>query len=406
LGKPKNRVWIFWRAIMAKSAEEYEQELARLREELEQLRSRLALSQSAGASLFYSSGPAPSFTILGLEEMVLQVDGEGLIRFANSSMARLLGAPDKKEMLKTPLAQWDKGILGQGFLSSLVGAVKEAGQLCMLEKEYAQLPADSLPQRSGVEGAVTLRFVCSPAKDQVQIIVQDVTYSRWLEKSFSRYVSPKVIELLRKVPPADLLKVKRAELSVLFADLRGFTLISQELEPEKVCEMVNSYLSRMADCVEKYDGTVDKFVGDEIMAVFGAPLMQKDHALRALLCAVDMVREHGLWQEEQKRKNAPCPPVGIGIATGPVITGNIGHEKQMDYTVLGHTVNLAARLCAKAEGMEILTVKAAHESALKAMKEGVEFRDMPHLSFKPRGMMELKNVKEPVEVIRVISRHS
>jgi len=230
-----------------------------------------------------------------------------------------------------------------------------------------------------------------------------VTSNRWLEKTFSKYVSSKVIELLRTIPSADLLKVERRVLTVLFADLRGFTRVSQEIEPEEVCEMVNSYLTRMVECVEAYDGTVDKFVGDEIMAAFGAPLPQKDHALRSLLCAVDMVKSHKAWQEQRIAENKPAPPVGIGIVTGEVIVGNVGTEKQMDYTVLGHSVNLASRLCAIAAGLEILTVKATHQSALKSLKKGTEIKNIPHLRFEPKGKRELKNVQTPVEVIQVIA---
>jgi len=162
----------------------------------------------------------------------------------------------------------------------------------------------------------------------------------------------------------------------------------------------------MVECVEKYDGTIDKFIGDEIMAFFGAPLAQKDHALRGLLCAVEMIESHQAWQRERKNKGLKAPPVGIGVVTGEVIIGNIGTEKRMDYTVLGHPVNLAARLCGVAEGLEVLTVSETHKSALKAIKQGVDFKNMPHLKFEPKGKLELKNVKARVEVLKVIVKNS
>ena len=389
--------------MVIKSAEEYESEIKKLREELDRVHSQVRLNISMGKTIQYSVAPPESFTISGLEEMILLIDDQGQIKFANSSMANFLGAKDKKQILKTPLSDWDKSPAGNGFFSTLVEAVKSTDQLCVLEEQYHNFPLKFLSEKPGMEGQVTLRFICSPVKNQVQIIIQDVTASRWLEKTFSRYVSPKVIDMLRKVPPADLLKVHRAEITIIFADLRGFTRIAQEVEPEQVCEMVNSYLARMVECVEKYDGTVDKFIGDEIMATFGAPLAQKDHALRALLCAVDMVNSHKVWQEERSRGNLACPLVGIGIVSGEVIIGNIGTEKQMDYTVLGHSVNLAARLCGKAEGLEILTTKETHRSALLGLKQGLEFKEVPHLRFEPAGNLDLKNVKEPVEVIRVIA---
>ena len=383
-----------------KTSEEYEKEIKELRAELEKLRSQIRLNLKSGQTF---SAPGASFTIAGLEEMVLLVDDSGIIRFANSAMAILLGAKDKTALLKTRLAEWDQGILGPGFLSSLVESVKSTGQTCIFQSEFPDFPKGLLPGKASLNCPIILRFICCPVKDRIQIICQDVSASLWLEKTFSRYVSPKVIDRLRQIPVSDLLRVERKFLTVLFADLRGFTRVTQEIEPEQVCEMVNSYLSRMVECVEKYDGTVDKFIGDEIMATFGAPLAQKDHALRALLCAVDMIQAHQIWQEDQKQKGAPSPPVGIGIATGQVIVGNIGTEKQMDYTVLGHSVNLAARLCGKAEGLEILTTKETHRSALMGLKQGLEFKEVPHLRFEPAGNLDLKNVKEPVEVIRVIA---
>jgi class 3 adenylate cyclase len=300
-------------------------------------------------------------------------------------MARLLGL-DKSELQGAALSACDG--LDPGLLRGFCETVRATGEAWVSEQAFPQLA------RADLGTDTTLRFVCTPVGEKVQIVVQDVSQTRWLEKTFARYLSSKVIERLRQVPPADLLKVERRVVTVLFADLRGFTRVSQEIEPEQVCAMVNSYLSRMVDCVEKYDGTVDKFVGDEIMAVFGAPLFQADHALRALLCAVDMVRSHQEWQGE--RTGQPAPAVGVGLVTGEVIVGNIGTEKQMDYTVMGHPVNLAARLCGAAAGLEILTVAATHQAA-----QGFSLDNMPRLHFEVKGKLELKNVKVPIDVIRV-----
>ncbi len=381
-----------------KSDKDYEKEIAELKQELEKAKKRIQLNLSKTFSL---SVAGSSFSIAGLEEMVLLVDANGLVKYANNSMAKLIGAQDKKELLHTPIKNWHRGILGEGFIIALIESVKSTDQVCVLEQAFPDLPQGLLPIRHKLGSPIILRFIGTPIKDQVQIIAQDVTQNRWLENTFSRYVSPKVIDLLRNIPVQELMKVERRELTILFADLRGFTRVTQEIEPEAVCEMLNTYLSRMVQCVEKYDGTVDKFIGDEIMAVFGAPLHQEDHALRALLCAVAMIESHQAWQRERENVGLKAPAVGIGIVTGEVIVGNIGTEKQMDYTVLGHPVNLAARLCGAAEGLEILTVAETHKSAQKALKQGVDFKNMPHLKFEPKGKLELKNVKAPVEVLKV-----
>ena len=237
----------------------------------------------------------------------------------------------------------------------------------------------------------------------MHIAAQDVTVLRWLEGTFSRYVSPAVIEQMQLLHSGELLSTERKELSILFADLRGFTAISQELSPEEVQLMVNEFLSNMVGCVEKVEGTVDKFIGDEIMVIFGAPMPQADHALRALICGAEMQRVHSVWMAKRKAEGLPYRGMGVGIATGPVVVGNIGTESRMDYTVLGHHVNLAARLCGQADDGEILTVPDTHRSALKAIPSYQGQIQVPHLSFRPKGNIGFKNVSEPVSVISVVA---
>jgi len=245
--------------------------------------------------------------------------------------------------------------------------------------------------------------VCSPIKGRVQVVVQDITQTYWLEKTFSRYLSPYVISQLRSISEEDLFKHERRVVTVLFADLRGFTKYCQEVSAEEVAELVNSFLSIMVDCIEKYDGMVDKFVGDEIMAVFGAPLKCNDHALKALLTAVKMIEAHKGWINKRLSEKKNAPQVGIGLATGDAIIGNVGTHKRMEYTVLGHTVNLAARLCGIAEGLEILTVAETHHSAMKAIKDCNCNYKIPRFQFEPKGKVELKNIFNPTPVYRVIA---
>jgi len=385
-----------------KTYDQYETEIAELKAEIERLRGGALLTMAGAKSV--AAGMGASFTIQGLEELILLVDPNRTVSFLNSEMARLLGADHKNKVLGTPLSQWDQGPLGEGFLSTLIEASLHSGQTYILERTFPDFPSDRLPAQDLAHGGMTLlRFVATPVKDRVQIVVQDVTHARWLENTFSRYVSPQVIERLRTVPESELMKVERRKLTVLFGDLRGFTLACQEMEAEEVCEMLNGYLSAMTECVDRYEGMVDKFVGDEIMAVFGAPLYTEDHALRALLAGEAMLKAHQAWQEERKSQGKIAPAVGIGIATGEIVIGNIGTPSRMDYTVLGHTVNLAARLCAKAEGLEILTTKATHQAAMAGAKIYPRPEEIPRFRFESKGKIELKNVKAPVDVFRVLT---
>jgi adenylate cyclase len=132
------------------------------------------------------------------------------------------------------------------------------------------------------------------------------------------------------------------EVSVLFADIVGFTTMSEKLSPNLVALMLNDYLSRMTDVIFKYEGTLDKFIGDAIMAVFGAPLDMPDHAERAIRTALEMQERLAEWNAE--RKEGPHLRIRIGINSGKAVAGEIGSMNKREYTVLGDTVNTASRL--------------------------------------------------------------
>ncbi|HPK53036.1 MAG TPA: CHASE2 domain-containing protein [Smithellaceae bacterium] len=162
--------------------------------------------------------------------------------------------------------------------------------------------------------------------------------------AFQYYLTASVINEMLKDPSKLKLGGDKKDLSVLFSDIRGFTTISEKLSPEELVHLLNEYLTAMTDIVFKYDGTLDKYMGDAIMAVFGAPLDQPDHAKRACLTALDMMAElHRLqkkWQEEGK----PPLNIGIGINSGDMVVGNMGSQMRFDYTVMGDMVNLGSRL--------------------------------------------------------------
>ncbi|MCD6118769.1 adenylate/guanylate cyclase domain-containing protein [bacterium] len=388
--------------------EEYEARIAKLNAELDRLVQKVRESEVAllsVAEVKRSLLPPSSFTIVGLEEFVLLIDKDGLIRYANTGMARLLGAKSKKELLKSELSQWDKGILGAGFLQVFANEARHSKQTHVVERKVKGL---QLPTEEEAEHGrdATLRIVANSIEDQVQIVIQDITELRWLECSFSRYVSHQVIDKLRLVAHDALMSVNRKSVSVLFTDLRAFTSMSQEMEPSDVCAFLNEYFERLVESVNNYEGMVDKFVGDGLIAVFGAPLEHEDYALRALLAAREMQSAYSELAKERSNKGFPAPGLGIGIATGDVVVGNVGTIDRMDYTVIGHTVNLASRLCGAAKGGEILTEPETYIRAHEMISD-TEFKaEMPRMSFEPVGKIKLKNIDESVDVIQMIVRDS
>lgn len=169
--------------------------------------------------------------------------------------------------------------------------------------------------------------------------------ARDIRKMFSSYVSPKIVEEIISHPEKAGLGGEKKTITVLFSDLMGFTSISERNPPEKVVGLLNEYFHEMADIIFKWDGTLDKIVGDEIMAFWGAPTDQPDHAERAIRCALDMTARLGEMQKRWAVEGREVLDCGIGINTGEVIIGNIGAAgKKMDYTAIGDHVNIAARV--------------------------------------------------------------
>jgi adenylate cyclase len=162
-----------------------------------------------------------------------------------------------------------------------------------------------------------------------------------LRDTFSRYVSPELCEEILKNPGMLALGGRRQLVTVLFADIRNFTSMSEALAPEEVVEVLNTYFTEMVDLVFQHQGTLDKFVGDALMAVFGVPLPIPQAAVRAVECALAMQRH---LKQMQAAGQTPIQGMRIGINTGEAIVGNIGSAKRMDFTVVGDVVNVAARL--------------------------------------------------------------
>lgn len=167
---------------------------------------------------------------------------------------------------------------------------------------------------------------------------------RQVKRLFGRYVSKDVYDQLMAHPDRAELGGNRREMSVLFSDIRGFTTVTESGQPEELVAQLNEYFSRMVDVVFRHRGTVDKFVGDMVMALFGAPLDDPDHAENAVRTAVEMVRELGELNAKWDAEGRAQLDIGVGVNSGEMIAGNIGSSSIMSYTVIGDNVNLGARL--------------------------------------------------------------
>ena len=162
--------------------------------------------------------------------------------------------------------------------------------------------------------------------------------------AFQYYLTASVISEMLKDPTKLKLGGDKKDLTVLFSDIRGFTTISEKLTPEELVHLLNEYLTAMTDIVFKYEGLLDKYMGDAIMAVYGAPLDQPDHPVRACRTALDMIEELKKLQQKWSEEGRPVLHIGIGINSGDMVVGNMGSQMRFDYTVMGDSVNLGSRL--------------------------------------------------------------
>jgi adenylate cyclase len=167
---------------------------------------------------------------------------------------------------------------------------------------------------------------------------------RRVKRLFSRYVSKDVFDQLMSDPSKAGLGGARRSMTVLFSDIRGFTTFSEQGEPEAIVQQLNEYLSRMVHVVFEHRGTVDKFIGDAVMALFGAPLDDADHAEHAVQAALAMLKELEELNRGWAAEGRPTLAIGVGVNTGDMVAGNIGSESIMSYTVIGDAVNLGSRL--------------------------------------------------------------
>jgi class 3 adenylate cyclase len=274
-----------------------------------------------------------------------------------------------------------------------------------LDEALAEAQPSSLPFRVGHEdellGALTVRVSpAEPLTPASQKLITDLATQTGLGLRFQQmkeralfaralasFLPPEVTELVEASPSALSLQ-EELEATIVFSDIRGFAALAERLAPRQVAEVIGRHLTAMAEVVSSHGGVVDKFAGDAVMAVFGAPRPTHDHAHRALVCAAAMQRRQLDLNRTAEYANVPTSQIGIGINTGAVIAGTLGGPGRLDYTVLGDAVNIAQRLQSQAAGGEILA------AAMTVMRAGDDQAELI-------GPKQLKGRKELVDTYRI-----
>jgi len=220
-------------------------------------------------------------------------------------------------------------------------------------------------------------------------MVDALWLSERMERAFGTYVSDAVLNRIKAQHGAVLIPPSVRDATVFFADVRGFTAMSERLPPEKLVAMLNRYLDRVVEVVSQNEGYLDKFIGDAVVVVFNGPIDQPDHASCAVDCAVGLQQAVTAMNAAAAFPEVGAIEIGIGVATGPMVAGNIGSAAKTEYTVIGDTVNLAARLCEQAPGGEIWLNRTCRDAL--GPRAGIE--EIPTVT--------LKGKSAPVEVFRV-----
>lgn len=257
----------------------------------------------------------------------------------------------------------------------------------------------------GEDDALAINAHVLPLRDQkgkslgVVMVADDITQEERLMSTLCRYVTRSVAEQIMKDRESLKLGGQRSNLAVLFSDIRSFTTLSEQSTAEEIVSMLNEYFSLMIKPIFQYEGTLDKFIGDAIMAVFGAPIPHENNAENAVRAALAM--RHALRTYNAVRKSRGLPPIdnGIGITLGEAISGNIGSEQRMDYTVIGDTVNIASRLEGLTKNYDCKIL--INEAAYLEVKDKISCVDLGFAHVKGKeGDVRLYGIPDPPDLRR------
>jgi PAS domain S-box-containing protein len=324
---------------------------------------------------------------------VITVGADNRVVSFNDSATRIFNIPPTRAVGMSFEELFDQ--MGLSELAGKIAAVKDSG-------EHFQEMNVAASGHSGKQ--LTLNVSVTPFSAEIDagglesgngeglvISVENVSEGARVKDTLRRYVSANVADLVLEEGHQLVLGGKLCEVTVLFADIRGFTSLSESRSPQDIVELLNRYFDLIIDVVFRYNGTVDKIVGDEIMVLFGAPFPQADDTERAIRCAVEMLAELEKFNTACAENGQAPIRIGIGLNRGNVISGNIGSSKHMDYTVIGDAVNLASRLVDNAAPGQILLTRSV------ARQLGDRF------PCHRIGEITVKGKRDPVEVFEIAS---
>ncbi|MEL6614812.1 MAG: adenylate/guanylate cyclase domain-containing protein, partial [Bacteroidota bacterium] len=341
-----------------------------------------------------SPAPAPEPTGETVALKILFVDDEPDLaplirqkfrRSVRKGELELTFAGDGMEALEKMSADPDIEVVVTDLNMPRMDGLTLLGRLAEMERRHKAVVVTAYGDMENIRTAMNrgaFDFLTKPIDmDDLQITLQQAREAVEREREADRvrlalgmYLSSEVAQAILDNPGALALEGEMRDVSVLMSDLSGFSRISEELEAPRVVELLNVYLSAMTDVVDLYGGTVDEFIGDAVLAIFGAPFEQADHADRAVACALAMQQKMAEVNETMAERRLPALEMTAAVNSGEVVVGSIGSEKRAKYGVVGSPVNLTARIQSQAAPGEVL-ISEATRSASGAALELAETRE-------------------------------
>lgn len=336
-----------------------------------------------------------NYIMRDMSEGVLAIGFDGIISYMNPSAAQILGRSDE-ELTGRPFAAsffefeqndafnqmileavYDRSSTHEGIVDYFTGAESRQLHVTTSFLKNGEQPVgivcviDDVTELSELRDALTAMEKIREMNGKLEL------RNQLLSETFGRFLSDEIVRQLLETPDGLMLGGKKRVLTVMMSDLRGFTAMSERMEPQKLLDMLNHYLGEMTQIIQRRSGTIIEFIGDGIMAIFGAPAPSECHAEQAVAAAVEMearMEQINAWNAE---RGYPELQMGIGIHTGEVIVGNIGSEKRTKYGVVGSNVNLTGRIESYTVGGQILISPQTREAVNAALTVAGEQTVLP-----------------------------
>jgi len=302
----------------------------------------------------------------------------GEIEFVNKEALRVLKKEKEEVVGNHYLIIFEKDELLQEIIQKV-----ESEQERLFETEF---------EFKSSKKKISVNLSCSPVFDEqkkfsgIVIAVDDLSKINKVKSTFKKYVSKNIVDKLLENEDSLNLGGTESDITILFSDIRGFTSMSEKLNPTQIVKLLNKYFQSMIDVVFKYNGTLDKIVGDELMVLYGVPLKNDMDTENAVNTAIEMFKKLDKFNSHIVKEGFEPFRIGIGINKGKAVSGNIGSEQQMNYTVIGDTINLGARLCSHAKSGEILISNSVKDNISKEH------------NFKKIPPIHVKGKAKPIEV--------